>query len=71
MFKIKLIENVTIFIFQILCGVTLHGMTRSKELVDLFKRLGVVISYKDILDLYAAWTAFDARKVRLFKIKFL
>ena len=40
-------------------SITLHGMTRSKELVDSFHKLGMGISYSNVLVLRDAWTLHD------------
>ena len=40
-------------------SITLHGMTRSKELLDSFHKLGMGISYSNILILRDAWTLHD------------
>ena len=34
----------------------IHGLTRSRELVDVFKKLVIGISYQDVKNLYASWT---------------
>ena len=39
--------------------ITLHGMTRSKELVDSYYRLGMGISYSNVLLLRDVWTMHD------------
>ena len=39
--------------------ITLHGMTRSKELVDSYYRLGMGISYSNVLFLRDVWTMHD------------
>ena len=40
-------------------SITLHGMTRSKELIDSFHKLGMGISYSNVLILRDAWTLHD------------
>ena len=40
-------------------SVTLHGITRSKELVDSFYKLGIGISYPNVLLLRDIWTMHD------------
>ena len=40
--------------------VVIHGMTRSKELIDILHRCGICISYNDLLLLYAIWALRDA-----------
>ena len=37
-------------------SVTIHGLTRSRELVDLLRTFGLGISYNDVKTLYASWT---------------
>ena len=44
-------------------GVFLHGLTRNKEIVSLLHTFGLSISYRDTLDLEAAWAAEDIEKV--------
>ena len=34
---------------------TLHGLTRSREILDILRKFSLGISYKDILHLYASW----------------
>ncbi len=41
-------------------GVNVHGMTRSKDLVETLHRSGVCISYADTLLLYDHWALMDA-----------
>lgn len=40
-------------------GVNIHGMTRSKDLVDTLHKSGVCISYADTLLLYDHWALMD------------
>ena len=40
-------------------GVNVHGMTRSKDLVDTLHKSGVCISYADTLLLYEHWAFMD------------
>ena len=40
-------------------GMHLHGLTRSKELVDIFHRVGVCIGYSSVLVLRDAWAVHD------------
>ena len=40
----------------------IYGLTRSRELVDIFKKLGLGISYQDIKKLYPSWTKSDVEK---------
>lgn len=40
-------------------GVSVHGMTRSKDLVDTLHKSGVCISYADTLLLYDHWGLMD------------
>jgi hypothetical protein len=42
--------------------VTLHGMTRSKELVDSYYKMGMGISYRNILLLRDLWTMHDLER---------
>ena len=42
--------------------ITLHGMTRSKELVDSFYKLGMGISYLNVLLLHDVWTMHDLKR---------
>ena len=36
---------------------TLYGLTRSREVIDLMRKLGICISYADIKNLYATWAS--------------
>ena len=40
-------------------GMHLHGLSRSKELVDVFHRVGACISYASVLLLRDAWAVHD------------
>ena len=40
----------------------MHGLTRSKEIVDLLKRFGLGISYNDVLNLHEAWAKHEIEK---------
>ena len=40
-------------------GMNLHGLTRSKELVDTFNKAGVCIGYSQVLLLRDTWTVHD------------
>ena len=40
-------------VFKTKLSCTLHGLTRSRELIDLTKKLGLGISYQDVKNLYA------------------
>lgn len=42
--------------------ITLHGMTRSKELVDSFHKLGMGISYSNVLLLRDVWAMHDLER---------
>ena len=43
-------------------AVLLHGMTRSKELVEMLHESGLCASYKDVLLLYDTWALIDAEE---------
>eukprot|EP00794_Sanderia_malayensis_P017851 gene17851-19634_t len=45
--------------FQTKLSMTIHGLTRSREIIDLLKKFSLGISYQDVLDLYAAWAKFE------------
>ena len=45
--------------FQASLSVTLHGLTRSRELVDILKKFALGISYQDVLNLYDTWAMHD------------
>lgn len=47
--------------FQANLSVTLHGLTRSREIIDILRKFALGISYKDVLDLYNAWTMDDIK----------
>ena len=40
-------------------GVDLHGHTRSKEIIDIFHKAGLIVSYADIQLLYDKWVLED------------
>ena len=40
-------------------SVDVHGLTKNKELVDVLHKLGIGISYKDVLLVYDAWAVHD------------
>ncbi len=42
-----------------LLSVTIHGLTRSREIVDILNKLSLGISYQDVLNLYASWAKQD------------
>eukprot|EP00112_Aurelia_sp_Birch-Aquarium-sp1_P007232 Seg1787.9 transcript_id=Seg1787.9/GoldUCD/mRNA.D3Y31 product="hypothetical protein" protein_id=Seg1787.9/GoldUCD/D3Y31 len=41
--------------FQTNLSMKIHGLTRSREIIDLMRKFSLGISYQDVLDLYAAW----------------
>ena len=41
--------------FQASLSVTLHGLTRSREITDILKKFGLGISYRDVRSLYESW----------------
>ncbi len=45
--------------FLVQMSVTLHGLTRSRELVDLLKSFALGISYNDVFSLYDSWARID------------
>ena len=44
-------------------SVTLHGLTRSREITDILKKLGLGISYRDVLSLYESWAMHDIKAI--------
>ncbi len=50
-------------ILQIQLAVTVHGLTRNKELIMLLKKFGLSISYDDVLNLYKAWAVHEGEEV--------
>ena len=40
-------------------AVEIHGMAKSKELIDMLHRYGICISYNDLLVLYTIWALRD------------
>ena len=40
-------------------SLTVHGLTRSREIVDLLWNLSLGVSYQDVLNLYASWAHYD------------
>ncbi len=47
--------------FQANLSVTIHGLTRSREIIDILKKFALGISYKDVLALYEAWAVHDIK----------
>ncbi|KAG0723754.1 hypothetical protein GWK47_042017 [Chionoecetes opilio] len=45
--------------FKVKLAVTLHGLTQSREIIDLMHKFSLGIGYKDVLNLYDAWAKFD------------
>ncbi|KAG0710220.1 hypothetical protein GWK47_002572 [Chionoecetes opilio] len=45
--------------FKVKLAITLHGLIRSRELIDLMHKFSLGISYKDVLNPYDAWAKFD------------
>ncbi|XP_066923249.1 uncharacterized protein [Clytia hemisphaerica] len=43
----------------IMMSVTVHGLTRSKEIIELMSDAGIGISYKDVMKLHDCWAASD------------
>ena len=52
-------------------SVTLHGITRSKELVEIFYKQGFSISYADIHHLRDWWTLFDLENASVCRLNWL
>jgi len=48
--------------FQTQLSVTLHGLTRSREILDILKKFSLGISYKSVLQLYDSWAKHDLEK---------
>ena len=42
---------------------TIHGLTRSRELIDILKKLDLGISYQDVKNLLSSWTIYDLRSI--------
>lgn len=47
------------FWFQTQLSVTLHGLTRSREILHILRKFSLGISYKFILHLYESWAKHD------------
>ena len=47
---------------KIKLSMTVHGLTRSREIIDLLKKFSLGIRYRDVLNLYATWTKHDMEK---------
>ncbi|KAG0711349.1 hypothetical protein GWK47_020778 [Chionoecetes opilio] len=45
-------------LFKVTLALTLHGLTQSREIIDLMLKFSLEISYKDVLNLYDAWVKF-------------
>ena len=50
-------------ILQIQLAVTVHGLTRNKELIMLLKKFGLSISYDDVLNLYKTCAVYEGEEV--------
>ena len=46
--------------FQVLLTSLIHGLSRSRELVDNSQMCGIGISYQDVKNLFPTWAKFDA-----------
>ena len=55
-------RTTTIINYYYQLGVNVHGMTRSKELVETLHKSGVCISYADTLLLYDHWALMDVKE---------
>ena len=44
---------------------TMHGLTRSREIIDLLKSFGLSISYNDVFSLHEAWTKHEIQKGKI------
>ena len=56
-----LLSNVTgkSSVFQTQLSVTLHELTRNREILDILRKFSLEISYKSILHLYESWEKHD------------
>ncbi|KAG0725586.1 hypothetical protein GWK47_038368 [Chionoecetes opilio] len=45
--------------FKVKLAVTLHGLTRSRKIIDLMHKFSLGITYKNVLNLFDAWAKFD------------
>lgn len=43
-------------------SITVHGLTRSKEIVNFMADAGVGIPYKEVMRLYDSWAMHDVKK---------
>ena len=43
-------------------GLTLHRLTRSREIIDILYKLGISISYNDVLNLHSTWAMYKSNK---------
>ena len=43
----------------IMMSVTVHGLTRSREIIELMSDAGIGISYKDVMKLHDCWATSD------------
>ena len=46
--------------FQVLLTSLIHGLSRSRELVDNSQMCGIGILYQDVKNLFPTWAKFDA-----------
>ncbi len=63
MFVFMPVLKIDSVILQIQLAVTVHGLTRNKELIMLLKKFGLSISYDDVLNLYKTWALYEGEKV--------
>ena len=45
--------------FKVNLSVLIHGLTRSREIIDLMKKFSLCVSYADVLALYDTWAQHD------------
>ena len=63
MFVLIPLLSIDSLILQTQLAVTVHGLTRNKELIKLLKKFGLSISYDDVLNLYKTWAVHEGEEV--------
>ena len=53
--NVSALSDLLLSLDKIQLAITIHGLTRNKELVQLLHKFGLAISYNDTIDLESAW----------------
>ena len=55
--------------FKVNLSVLIHGLTRSREIIDLMKKFSLGVSYADVLALYDTWAQYDIEENQVYPEK--